>query len=502
MNNSSRDFAHRFSGILLHPASLPSPYGIGDFGPAALDWIAALSRAKQRWWQILPLGPTGYGDSPYQSFSSFAGNVNLLSPDALVEDGLLKPSDVGPTEQSHSQIDYAKIIPMKHALLRICWSRFAKDGPADVKAAFAEFRKREAHWLDDFVLFMAIKDSEQGRAWNEWPRELACRDTMALRRMAGENAGLLDEYRFGQFLFFRQWGRIREHAKARGIQIIGDLPIFVAYDSVDVWARPDLFLLDEQLRPRVVAGVPPDYFSATGQLWGNPLYDWAAHRREGYSWWIKRFKAVLRLVDLVRLDHFRGFQAYWEVPAGDATAARGRWAPGPGEDFLATLRHAVGGLPLIAEDLGFITPEVDALRQKFDLPGMRILQFAFGGTVESRFLPHNLERNVVVYTGTHDNDTTVGWHQSLTDAEREHFYRYVPGVERDPAWGLIRLAWASVARLAVAPLQDVLRLDATARMNRPGTATGNWRWRFEREQLSPQILDDLAELTETYERSG
>jgi 4-alpha-glucanotransferase len=488
--------------LLLHPVSLPGSFGIGDLGPSAFEWVKALARARLRWWQILPVGPTGYADSPYQSLSSHAGNANLISPDGLVAEGLLRPADLDGTRFDDTPINYEAVIPFKRALLRLAWERFSEGGVPQLQPEFDEFCRREASWLEDFALFMALKDAHGGKQWSDWPQEFAFREPAALARVATELSAALEVQQFGQFLFYRQWQSLREHARAHRVSLIGDLPIFVAYDSADVWTRPDLFALDQQRRPVAVAGVPPDYFAAAGQLWGNPLYDWDAMRHDGYAWWADRLRAALRLVDVVRLDHFRGFEAYWEVTAGAATAADGRWVKGPGEEFLGTMRNALGGLPLIAEDLGFITAEVDALRERFRFPGMRILQFAFGGAVEARFLPHNLERNVVVYTGTHDNDTTVGWYASLTDRERERFTHYVRGADRDPAWSLIRLAWASVADCAIAPLQDVLRLDSSARMNRPGTCGGNWRWRFRQGQLNAELLDGLAELTETYERIG
>jgi 4-alpha-glucanotransferase len=490
----------RSAGILLHPTSLPGPHGIGDLGPSAYNWVNALARARQSWWQVLPLGPTGYADSPYQSFSSFAGNTNLISPDLVVAEHLLEPADLDGVAFPEAPVDFAAVLPFKRRLARQAWERFGLATPA-LEVEFHEFCEHEADWLEDFALFLALKDAHQGKAWSEWPREYALRDPSALKRAANELREAINVHRFAQFLFSRQWQSLREHARAQRVGLIGDLPIFVAYDSVDVWTHPELFKLDEQRRPTVVAGVPPDYFAATGQLWGNPLYDWDALRRTGFAWWIDRLRAALRLVDVVRLDHFRGFQAYWEVPGGASTAAGGRWVAGPSEELLAALRSALGGLPLIAEDLGFITPEVDALREKFGLPGMRILQFAFGGAVERRFLPHNLPRNVVVYTGTHDNDTTFGWYAGLTESERAYFLRYAPGADRDPAWRLMRLAWASVADCAIAPLQDVLRLGQPARMNRPGTTGGNWRWRFREADLTSELLDRLAELTETYERN-
>jgi 4-alpha-glucanotransferase len=490
----------RSAGILLHPTSLPGRHGIGDLGPAAHGWVSALSQARQSWWQILPLGPTGYADSPYQSLSSFAGNTNLLSPDLLAADDLVARTDLGDVAASATVVDYAAVIPFKRQLARQAWERLPQAAQV-VRADFDEFRQREAGWLEDFSLFLALKDAHHGKAWSAWPTEYALRDAGALARAADELREAINVQRFAQFLFFRQWQALRDHARAQRVGLIGDLPIFVAYDSADVWTHPELFQLDAGRRPTVVAGVPPDYFAATGQLWGNPLYNWEALRQTGFAWWIERLRAALRMVDVVRLDHFRGFQAYWEVPAGAATAVGGRWRAGPGVELLTQLEDALGGLPLIAEDLGFITPEVDALRERFGLPGMRILQFAFGGAVERRFLPHNLTRNVVAYTGTHDNDTTLGWYGSLSEAERRRFLRYAPGADLDPSWALLRLAWSSVAACAIAPLQDVLRLDQTARMNRPGTPGGNWRWRFQEGQLAPELLDRLAEMTETYERN-
>jgi 4-alpha-glucanotransferase len=491
----------RASGILLHPVSLPGRYGIGDLGREAHEWVAALATARQSWWQVLPLGPTGYADSPYQSLSSFAGNANLLSPDFLAEDGLINLSELDQIRSESGRVNYAAVIPFKRRLVEQAWGQFQQTGQAKSRAEFDHFRHREASWLDDFALFLALKEAHGGRQWSEWPAEYAFRMPEALAQAAGRHGEAIDLHRFAQFLFFRQWQRLRGAANEHGVRLIGDLPIFVAYDSADVWAHPELFQLDERRQPTAVAGVPPDYFSATGQLWGNPLYDWDALRKSGYAWWVDRLRATLRMVDVVRLDHFRGLQAYWEVPAGAATAQGGRWMPGPGGDLLTTLRNALGGLPLIAEDLGFITPEVDQLRERFGLPGMRILQFAFGGAVETRFLPHNLSRDVVVYTGTHDNDTTVGWFTGLTDSELDYFLRYTPEAQRDPAWALIRLAWASVADRAIAPVQDVLQLDRSARMNRPGTCSDNWQWRLRAGDLTKEHWDRLAEFTETYQRT-
>ncbi|HEV3258287.1 MAG TPA: 4-alpha-glucanotransferase [Gemmataceae bacterium] len=490
----------RSAGILLHPTSLPGPYGIGDFGDTAYAWLEALVRAKQTWWQVLPLGPTGYGDSPYQSFSAFAGNPNLISPDLLVRDGLLNRLDVGGVHLPADRVDYDAVMEFKLGMLERAWRNFHAGSAAHLRSGFESFCEQQRSWLEDFALFMALKDAHGGASWQEWPPELILRESPALQRGRQQLADRVGLHKFRQFLFFRQWRDLKTYANARGIKLIGDVPIFIASDSADVWANPQLFQLDEKRQPRVVAGVPPDYFSATGQLWGNPLYDWKAMKQAGYAWWVARLRATLEQVDLIRLDHFRGFEAYWEVQAGRPTAEFGRWVKGPGADLIGTLREALGGLPLIAEDLGVITPEVEALREQFDLPGMRILQFAFGGAAEDRFLPHNYERHTVAYTGTHDNDTTRGWYEAITEEERHHLRRYSARDGSDVAWDLIRLAWASVADWALAPLQDVLDLGTEARMNLPGRPWGNWCWRYTEDLLSPEVLDRLGDMTELYGR--
>jgi 4-alpha-glucanotransferase len=490
----------RSAGLLLHPSSLPGPYGIGDLGPAAYAWVDALVRAGQSWWQILPLGPTGYGDSPYQCFSAFAGNPYLISPDLLVRDGLVKAADLTGTPLPAAYVDYGPVIAFKLRLLARAWQNFQADARSPLGPLFETYCQEQAAWLDDFAVFMALKDAHGGVSWLEWPQELIERDLAALTRARGqlrENIGL---HKFSQFLFARQWQDLRRYANRQGVRLIGDIPIFISSDSADVWSNPGLFLLNPRRRPLAVAGVPPDYFSATGQLWGNPLYNWPALKQTGYAWWAARLRSTLEQVDLVRLDHFRGFEAYWQVPAGQPTAEKGSWVKGPGADLLETLQKALGGLPLIAEDLGVITPEVDGLRCRFQLPGMRILQFGFGGAIEARFLPHNYEPHTVVYTGTHDNNTTRGWYEALTEAEARFLHRYVPESARDPSWSLLRVAWASVADYALAPLQDVLGLGAAARMNLPGRASGNWRWRFTEGMLTEAVIERLADLTDVYDR--
>ncbi|MGH7223434.1 MAG: 4-alpha-glucanotransferase, partial [Gemmataceae bacterium] len=470
-------------------------------GPAAYAWVDALARARQSWWQILPLGQTGYGDSPYQSFSAFAGNANLISPELLAREGLLNAADYAGETWPVDRVDYERVIPYKAALAARAWDNFQAGRGSTLRPAFDEFRDREAAWLDDFALFMAIKEVHGDVSWYEWPEELIVRKPAALQRARQELAEAMEVHRFRQFLFAHQWAALKQYARDRSIRLIGDVPIFVAADSADVWTHPELFQLDERRREVVVSGVPPDYFSKTGQLWGNPLYHWEAHQSSGYVWWTARLRAALTRVDLIRLDHFRGFEAYWEVPAGQPTAENGRWVKGPGADFFCVLSAKIGRLPIIAEDLGVITPEVRQMRLQFDLPGMRILQFAFGGAPEQRFLPHRHERNTVVYTGTHDNDTTHGWFQTLTEDELRFFRGYAPSTDDDVSWDLIRLAWMSVANYAITPLQDVLSLGSEARMNRPGTPSGNWRWRFRAEKLIEPLLDRLAELTVLYERS-
>jgi len=494
----------RASGVLLHPTSLPGSYGVGDLGPAAYAWVEALIRAKQRWWQLLPLAPTGYADSPYPCLSTFAGNFYLVSPEGLIQDGLLSREAAAGASFPADRADFDTVIPFKVKLLTLAWRNFESGAARVLRPDFEQFCQAEAGWLDEFALFMALKDAHGGASWLAWEPELRERRPAALAQAGVTLADAVGQHKFRQFLFFRQWRALKKYANERGVRIIGDVPIFVAGDSADVWSNPGFFCLDEQRCPRLVAGVPPDYFSATGQLWGNPLYDWEALRRAGYAWWIARVRAAFDQVDLVRIDHFRGFEAYWEVPAADKTAERGRWVKGPGADLFDRLAEALHTLPIIAEDLGTITPEVDALRTRYHFPGMRILQFAFAGAVEERFLPHSYERNTVVYTGTHDNDTTRGWYASSTQAEKAFLSRYLgaPVDEGAVSWALMRLAWSSVADLAVAPLQDVLNLGSAARMNLPGRPSGWWRWRFTEDQLTGTVLDRLGEMTETYRRAA
>ncbi|HSB77282.1 MAG TPA: 4-alpha-glucanotransferase, partial [Candidatus Methylomirabilis sp.] len=441
---------YRASGLLLHITSLPSPYGIGDVGPAAVAWVDRLHEAGQTWWQALPLGPTGYGNSPYQPLSSFAGNGLLISPDWLIEDGLLRASDVAGHSFPGTAVEYDAVMPFKHRLLETAWTNFNGGARPDLAPPFEQFCHDHAHWLEDYALFRVLKERYHGAHYLDWPAELVRRTPAALDRARRELASQIAQVCFAQFLLFRQGVRLKEHGQRKGVRLIGDLPFFVSPDSSDVWANPELFLLDEQCRPRVVAGVPPDYFSAQGQLWGNPIYDWDALRRTGYRWCIDRLRALLAHVDVIRLDHFRAFVDAWHIPAGAPTAQTGHWVAGPGGEFFTAVQAELGGLPFIAEDLGLITPDVSALRDQFRLPGMRVLQFAFDGHSDNPHLPHNYASNTVAYTGTHDNPTTRGWYEDLPGPQRPNVWNYLKrpaGKSSEVAGELIRLAWSSAAAL-------------------------------------------------------
>ena len=496
---------YRASGILLHVTSLPSSYGIGDFGPVAQSWIDRLGQAGQGWWQVLPLGPTGYGNSPYQPVSSFAGNGLFISPDWLIEDGLIGPSDCEHHPFISTVVDYDAIIPFKQKMLERAWAHFMAGARSDLRSPYEQFCHEQNHWLEDYALFRALKTKFDNAYYLEWPTEFVKREPEALDRARRELAEQIDQACFAQFLLFRQAERLKTHAHAKGLRLIGDLPFFVSPDSSDVWANPELFLLDEQRRPRFVAGVPPDYFSVQGQLWGNPVYDWQAHQQSGYRWWIGRLRSLLTQVDAIRLDHFRGFAAAWHVPAGALSAQSGQWVPGPGDAFFRAVEGELGELPFIAEDLGMITPEVYAMRDYFHLPGMRILQFAFDGHADNPYLPENYVANTVVYTGTHDNPTTRAWFEDLTDDQREKIRGYLNGRganNHEATRALIELAWSSVAALTMVPLQDVLNLGSEARMNIPGRPVGNWRWRSSEDMLSDGSFEWLCDLTKKANRSG
>lgn len=491
----------RASGILLHPSSLPGKYGIGDIGPQAHIWLDFLARSGCTLWQVLPLGPTGYGDSPYQCFSAFAGNPYMISPEALLAEDLLHSDDlVELPDFPADRVDFGQLIPWKLGVLDRSYLRFENMASQELRQAFYDFQEAQAAWLTDFALFMALKEAHGGRPWITWEAPLRDRDEKALAEARQKHEVAIRRQMYRQFLFYRQWAELHARAGELGIRIIGDLPIFVAHDSADVWAHPDLFFLDSKGIPTVQAGVPPDYFSPTGQLWGNPLYRWKVHAANGYKWWLERIGAVLSLVDIIRIDHFRGFAGYWEVPQKAETAKDGRWVPGPGIEFFQTVQNALGALPIIAEDLGVITPDVVTLREQFDLPGMKILQFAFGGGPNDPYLPHNFLEQCVVYTGTHDNDTSRGWYERVSDREKDFFRRYFARDGSDVSWDMIRGAWSSVAVLALAPMQDFLSLGNEARMNQPGNPRGNWTWRMPQDALSEWLRARIEDTNYLYSR--
>ena len=494
----------RSSGIVLHPTSLPGQFGIGDLGQSAYEFIDFLERSGQKIWQVLPLGPTGYEHSPYtMNFSAFAGNPLLVSLEQLAAEGLLETAalqgigeDTDPT-----RVDFDQVIPLKTRYLRQAYQRFEPD------EAFAQFCQEQAYWLEDYVLFISLLEANDGQDWSEWDSAIARREPAALQAQAQRLEDEIQYHRFVQFKFFEQWKRLRTYANDRGIQIVGDISIYVCYNSADVWADPQCFKLDpETLRPLYIAGVPPDYFSATGQLWGNPVYDWDYLKNSQFEWWVKRFKATLEYVDVVRIDHFRAFEAYWQVPAGEATALNGEWIEAPGYAFFDTLGDRLGSLPVLAEDLGIITPEVEALRDHFEFPGMKILLFAFGDDENNPYLPHNFERNCAVYVGTHDNDTAIGWWEhDASEAVKQAVARYLgfdsPDQITEIHWALLRLAYGSVADLAIVQLQDVLGLGHESRMNDPSTPVGNWRWRYPNSDLlSEEVAQRLQAVTQTYGR--
>lgn len=491
----------RQSGILLHPTSLPGPHGIGDFGESAFRFVDWLHQAGQALWQVMPLGPIGYGNSPYASPSSFAGNDLLISLPWLEGDGLIESSDYGDVpELDDDHVLFEQVTPFKRRVLRTVFDRFRRGAAGQMRGGFETFCEAEQQWLDDFALFMALKDVHEGQAWFDWDHDIKLREPEA---MASWSERLVTEVRFHkfvQYLFRRQWSEVRRYANERGISIVGDIPIFVAEDSADVWSNQQLFKLDDRGNAVEVAGVPPDPFSATGQRWGNPVYDWAELRKQDFAWWVERIEAVRKTVDIVRIDHFRGFSAAWLVPAAAETAAEGHWELAPGREVFTAVQKSLGPVPVIVEDLGVITPDVIELRDHFGFPGMNVLQFAFGEDATNAYLPHNHVRNSVVYTGTHDNQTTVGWFHSRPEHERTHIQTYLGSSGQDIAWDMMRMALGSVADLAIIPMQDVLRLGDEARMNVPGEPEGNWSWRYRREQLDSGLAEGLRALSRAYGR--
>jgi 4-alpha-glucanotransferase len=492
----------RASGVLLHPTSLPGANGSGDLGASAYHFIDWLVSAGQTLWQILPLGGIGPGNSPYMSSSAFAGNCLLIDLDELARRGWLTTEQLQPTQAfAANRVQFDRVVPWRMSRLELAAEKFLEIAEQKELNDFANFRESHAVWLADYSLFMTLADLNHWRDWSDWPTELALRNTAALQTARKDYQRQIFFWEFCQWCFFRQWNNLRSYAHQKGIKIVGDAPIFIAYQSAEVWARPELFELNQAGKPEVIAGVPPDFFSETGQRWGNPLYRWEAHARENYAWWIARIRHTFSLVDIVRIDHFRGFADYWEIPATEKTAMNGRWVKGPGGALFHAINLALGDLPIIAEDLGIITKEVDDLRRQFDFPGMRILHFAFGGDATNTYLPHNFETNTVVYTGTHDNNTTLGWWTDATENERQHVQAYL-GIDdiKDIHWKLVASACASVANTAVHPLQDILGLDGDSRMNLPGVGAGYWEWRFDWDQVQPEHADKLAKLCKLFAR--
>lgn len=493
----------RSSGILFHPTSLPGKYGIGTLGKEAYAFIDFLKKSRQKLWQIFPLGPTGYGDSPYQSFSSFAGNPYLIDFDLLIEAHLLSEEDLRDVFFGNNEeyIDYGAIYNQKYPLLRKAYENFKSSDNHEMKENLEHFKRENASWLNDYSLYISLKNHFNGLPWNEWAHDIKNREHGAMEHYRNELADDIEYHNFIQFLFFKQWGDVKRYANENGIKIIGDIPIFVAADSSDAWANPEIFLFDEERKPVKVAGVPPDYFSATGQLWGNPLYNWQKLKESNYSWWVERVRANLSTCDIIRIDHFRGFEAYWAVPYGDDTAINGQWEPGPGIDLFNAIKSQLGELPIIAEDLGLMTQGVIDLREATGFPGMKILGFAFDSGEENDYLPHTYTKNCVVYTGTHDNDTLIGWFQKAKEEDRQFARDYLNSRSDDEIhWDAIRGAWSSVANMAISPVQDFLGLGSEARINTPGVAAGNWQWRLKHGVLTDELAERIAKLTKVYSR--
>lgn len=499
-------FDKRASGILLHPTSLPSRFGIGDLGATAYDFVDFLVASSQQIWQILPIGPTGYGNSPYLSYSALAGNPLLISPEKLKADNLLTEEELNSLPDYPSdRVDYNLVIATKIPLLAKASERFQQQATPEQLQAFQQFCDRHNDWLDDYALFMAVKEANNGASWNSWEQEIAYRQPEAMAKLATLLQKEIFYHKFLQYQFFSQWAELKQYANSQDIQIFGDIPIYVAHDSVDVWAHPDIFRLDAKTgEAALMAGVPPDYFSETGQLWGNPVYNWETLQETNFHWWIKRVKGMLEYVDIIRIDHFRGFQAYWAVPQGEKTAMNGKWIEAPGEEFFKLLQKQLQELPVVAEDLGVITPEVEALRDKFNFPGMKILHFAFDSDRGNPFLPYNyVNRNCVVYTGTHDNNTTVGWFYERSPEAQARVVDYLGCVtQKGIHWSLINLALSSVANTAIFPLQDILGLGTEAKMNTPSQAEGNWEWRYHPDTLKDDGLrEHLKYITYLYGRA-
>jgi 4-alpha-glucanotransferase len=491
----------RANGILLHPTSLPSEFGIGDLGPKAYGFIDDIASAEQKLWQVLPLGPTGYGNSPYASYSAFAGNTNIISPELLIKDGYLDKKDLEskPTFDEN-KVDYEKVIDYKEKLFRIAFNRFKSKASEEDAKLFSNFCTANHYWLHDFALFMSLKKYYSNQEWSKWDKDIVERNHEVVKEVDYKLGDEIFFHKFLQYQFYKQWISLKKYANSKNIKIIGDIPIFVAYDSADVWSNPDIFFLNKKFLPIEVAGVPPDYFSKTGQLWGNPLYNWDKLSHTNFDWWVKRFAINFTLFDIVRVDHFRGFEAFWSIPYGSENAVKGKWKKAKGKQLFKTVEKVLGKFPIIAEDLGVITPEVEALRDTFNFPGMKILQFAFSSDSKNPFLPHNHIKNSVVYPGTHDNDTCWGWFNSCNLDERDYFLRYSNSDSEEIHWDFIRLSMSSVANMSIIPMQDILGLGTEARMNMPSKLENNWEWRYKEESLTSEILSRLLGMTKDFGR--
>ncbi len=491
----------RKSGILLHVTSLPGKYGIGTMGSEARAFVDFLVASGQKLWQILPLGHTGYGDSPYQCFSAFAGNPLLIDLEKLVQASLLDKKELPEKEYfPNDQVDYGKVFNYKYALLGKAYERFLDGRDTKIRQQFESFCRGNKKWLEDYAMFMALKDHHKGKPWQEWSEQIKVREKDALKRYSQHLSDEIGFYRFLQFIFYHQWLELKSYANVNNVQIIGDIPLYVALDSADAWANPELFDFDETMTPRTVAGVPPDYFSATGQLWGNPIYDWNYMEQNNFQWWIDRIQANFLLYDILRIDHFRGLAAYWAVPYGEKTAINGKWIDAPGHAMLKAVYKELGEKPIIAENLGVITPDVEEMREAFKMPGMKILQFAFDSAEENEFIPHTYDKNSVVYTGTHDNNTTLGWYDESSEQDKQNVRDYFCFDDNDPAWSFIRLAWSTVSNVAIVPMQDILRMGAEARMNFPGKSPGYWKWRYTKEMVTDDHISELLSITKIYGR--
>ncbi|MFO7820207.1 MAG: 4-alpha-glucanotransferase [Halanaerobacter sp.] len=498
---------NRSSGVFLHPTSLPGKNGIGSLGEEAYNFIDFLTEAKQRVWQMCPLGPTGYGDSPYQCFSAFAGNPYLINLERLVAEGYLAKNDLeGVEEFPKAKVDYGRVIDFKISSLRKAFNNFEESASPEERNGFEEFCSENRDWLNDYALFRAIKEKFDGQSWTKWDDDIRFREEDALKRYRQESKDEIEFRKFLQYIFFKQWDEVKDYANQKGIKILGDIPIFVAMDSADAWANPEMFFFDDNLKPTKVAGVPPDYFNENGQLWGNPLYNWQQLKENNYQWWVKRIKKQLDLVDIIRLDHFRGFSQYWAVPYGAETAINGEWEDGPGKELFKVIKAQLGELPIVAEDLGVITDDVEELRDYFEFPGMKILQFAFDNQEENDYLPPYESENCIVYTGTHDNNTTLGWYEEdIKEDDKEDMLEYLDEYlaeqHNNIVWDLIELGWESKALLAIAPLQDFLVLGSEARFNTPGTSADNWQWRYTKDMINEELIERIKGVTERNNRA-